>query len=143
MKELVSLNCILQLIFGNKSKIFKGIKSKKVSQTTFFKYLLNSEVYIQLSRTEAYNLSAIYAKRLKIPVIVSDVGGHKDNVRYGFRIKNLNEAKLILGKILSNPKSPKIKKVIEKNYQDSLKRETLNNFRNSLNKLWQRHYTTK
>lgn len=131
------------VILGNKSDMFKGIISKRVSQKNFLKYLLNSKVYIQLSRTEAYNLSAVYAKLLKIPVIVSDVEGHKDNMRYGFRIKNLNEAKLILGRILSNPKSPKIKKVIEKNYQDSLKRETLNNFRNSLNKLWQVSYTTK
>jgi len=131
------------VVLGNISNIFKEIKSKKVSQMNFLRYLSNSKVYIQLSRTEAYNLSAVYAKRLKIPIIVSNTEGHKDNVKYGFRVKNLNEAKLILKKILSNPKSPKIKKAIEKNYQDSLKRENLNNFRNLLNKLWQVGYTTK
>ena len=33
------------------------------------------------------------------------------------------------------PDSPKLKRILEKNYKDSLKRETLNNFRNSFDKL--------
>jgi dephospho-CoA kinase len=92
-------------------------------------------VYIQLSRTEAYNLSAIYAKRLKIPIIVTDIEGHKDNVKYGFRVSCLKNAKRYLKNILSNYGKFNIKKIIEKNYNDSLKRETLNNFRDSFNKL--------
>jgi len=123
------------LILGNNSNLFKGVKTKKVSQTNFLKYLKKSKVYIQLSRTEAYNLSAIYAKRLKIPIIVTDIEGHKDNVKYGFRINSLKDAKKCLKNILSNYRKSKIKKIVDKNYRDSLKRETLNNFRNSFNKL--------
>lgn len=122
------------LILGNKNQLF-NIKTKKVSQDNFFNYLRNSLAYIQLSRTEAYNLSAVYAKRLKIPIIVSNIEGHKDNIKFGFRINNLDEAKKILRFILRFPNSPKIRRVIERNYKDSLKRETLNNFRDSFNKL--------
>jgi len=123
------------IILGNNNQLFKGIKTMKVSQRDFFNILNKSEAYIQLSRTEAYNLSAVYAKRLKIPIIVSNIEGHKDNVRYGFRVNNLSEAKKILREILSNSSSKKIKRIIEKNYEDSLKRETLNNFKLSLEKL--------
>lgn len=122
------------IVLGNKNSIFEEITTKKVSQKTFFKYLANSKVYVQLSRTESYNLSAVYAKRLKIPVIVSNIGGHKNNVKFGFKVNNINEAKKILRLILKSPYSPKIKRIIDMNYKDSLKRETLSSFRNSFNK---------
>jgi len=125
----------ISYVLGNNNKLFEGITTKKVSQKTFFRYLKNSIAYVQLSRTESYNLSAIYAKLLKVPIIVSNIEGHKDNVKYGFKVNNLNEAGKILRGVLNSPNSPKIKKIIERNYQDSLKRETLNSFRNSLNKI--------
>lgn len=123
------------LILGNKNNLFEEIITKKVSQDIFLRYLRNSKAYVQLSRTESYNLSAVYAKRLKIPIIVSNIEGHKDNVKFGFRVNNLDEAREILRFIMKFPNSPKIKRIIERNYKDSLKRETLNNFRNSFNKL--------
>jgi len=123
------------IILGNKNKSFEGIKTKKVSQNNFLKYLSQSKVYIQLSRTESYNLSAVSAKRLKIPIIASNIEGHKDNIKYGFRINTLDQAKKVLKYILSHPESPKLKTILEKNYNDSMKRETLNNFKNSFNKL--------
>jgi len=122
------------IILGTHLKGFGKIKSRKVSKKDFLRYLKNSKVYIQLSRTESYNLSAIYAKRLKIPIIVSNIEGHKDNVKYGFRVCGIKEAEKILKKILENNNSS-IKKVINKNYKDSIKRESLENFRNSLNSL--------
>lgn len=125
----------LSLVLGNNNKLFEGIKTKKVSRKTFFRHLKNSIAYVQLSRTESYNLSAVYAKLLKIPIIVSNIEGHKDNVKFGFRVNNLNEAGKILRSILNSPNSPKIKKIIERNYKDSLKRETLNSFRNSFNRI--------
>jgi hypothetical protein len=123
------------LVLGNKTQLFGGITTKKVSQDDFLRYLKNSKAYVQLSRTESYNLSAVYAKRLKIPVIVSNIEGHKDNVKFGFKVSSLSEAKKALKTILASPDSPKIKRILEDNYKDSLKRETLNNFRNSFNKL--------
>lgn len=123
------------LVLGNKNQLFEGIKTKKVSQDIFLKYLRNSKAYIQLSRTESYNLSAVYAKRLKVPIIVSNIDGHKDNVKFGFKVNSLDEAKKALKTILTSPDSPKLKRILEDNYKDSLKRETLNNFRNSFNKL--------
>lgn len=123
------------LVLGNNNSLFEGITAKKVSRENFFRNLTNSRAYVQLSRTESYNLSAVYAKRLKIPVIVSNIEGHKDNVKFGFKINNLNEAKKLLKLILKSPDSSKIKRMIDMNYKDSLKRETLSSFRNSFNKL--------
>jgi len=123
------------IILGNNSNLFGGIKTKKVSWHNFLNYLNKSKVYIQFSRTEAYNLSAVYAKQLKIPIIVSNIEGHKNNVKYGFRVNNLKDAEKHLRNIFSKHENSKIRKIIEKNYKDSLKRESLNNFRNSFNKL--------
>lgn len=123
------------IILGNGSSLFKGIKSKRLTQDNFIEYLRKSKVYIQLSRTESYNLSAVYAKLLKIPVIVSNIEGHIDNVKSGFRTNSLSESKKILENILNNPQDPDIKKILEENYQDSIRRENLNNFKNSFNKL--------
>lgn len=123
------------LILGNNSSLFKEVLAKKVSKKNFLKYLSRSKVYIQLSRTESYNISAVYAKQMKIPIIVTDIEGHKDNIKYGFRVNNFDEAKTILKKMISKKNNSSIKKIVEKNYQDSIKRENLNNFRNSFNKL--------
>jgi hypothetical protein len=125
-KESIILGCNLNL---------SDIKSKTVSGKIFLRYLKRSKAYIQLSRTESYNLSAIYAKRMKIPIIVSDIEGHKDNVKYGFRVKNIKEAEKTLKNILYGNNKVLIKRILRENYKDSIKRESLNNFRNSLNKL--------
>jgi len=123
------------IILGDKLDNFDKIKNRKVSKKYFLKHLNNSKVYIQLSRTESYNSSAIYAKRMRVPVIVSDIEGHKNNVKNGFRVSNIKEAEKILKKILRNSNAPFIKEIIKKNYEDSIKRESLRNFRNSLNNL--------
>jgi hypothetical protein len=123
------------LILGNNSKKFKGIKTKKTSKNDFLNYLKKSKVYIQLSRTEAYNLSAIYAKQLKIPIIVSNIEGHKDNIKYNFKARNISEVKNYLKKILSDPENIKIKKSVTQNYKDSIKRENLKKFKDSFDKL--------
>jgi len=123
------------IILGNSANLFNRIKSKKLSFNGFLKYLERSRVYLQFSRTESYNLSAIYAKRLKIPIIVSNIEGHKDNVRHGFRANNIKDAERYLKDILSKYNDPKIKNIVEKNYKDSLRRENLNSFKNSFNKL--------
>ncbi len=127
---------IKELNLKNNSKIlgcegnFTGIECKKVKKSTFLKILSKSIAYVQLSRTESYNISAIYAKRLKIPVVVSNIEGHIDNVRFGIRVDNENKAKKTLKRIIENNK--KIKRIVELNYKDSIKRETTDKFRDSL-----------
>lgn len=123
------------IILGDDSGMFNGIKTKKVSQNKFLRYIEESKVYLQLSRTESYNLSAVYAKQLKIPLIVSDIEGHKDNVKYGFRVKNIEQTKKYIKKILINSQDDEIKKSVEKNYVDSIKRESLENFKKSFDNL--------
>jgi hypothetical protein len=123
------------IVLGNGSALFKDIKSKKLTPKNFIKYLCKSKAYVQFSRTESYNLSAVYAKLLKVPIVVSNIEGHIDNVKYGFRTNNMLESKKVLENILQNPNDPQIKKIINKNYKDSIKRENLNNFKNLFNQL--------
>lgn len=116
------------MIFGMNSNQY-GIKSLKVSNTEFIKCMSESKVYVQFSRTESYNISAIIAKRLKIPCIVSDIEGHRDNLRFGLRMKSKEDLKNCLEDLLYGAKSCKFNEIIEKNYEDSLTRESLSNFR--------------
>lgn len=84
-------------------------------------------MYIQLSKTESYNLTAIQAKRLKIPIIVSDIDGHIDCMKCGHnRIRNSNNIVNVIEKVTSA-------KCIEQNFKDSIRRESLSNFIYSVN----------
>lgn len=109
------------LILGFDGK-YRGVNCKKFQLEDFLYILGNAKAYIQLSITEAYNLTAVQAKRLRVPVIVSDVDGHKDCMKnFCNRLKSEEEF------------CEKIKLVsdincIDQNYEDSIRRETTENF---------------
>lgn len=101
---------------------YRGVKCKRLHLNDFLYVLKNSKAYIQLSKTEAYNLTAIQAKRLKVPVLVSDIDGHKDCMKYiDNRLKDEEDFNEKL-KLACNIDC------IKQNYEDSNKRETLENF---------------
>ena len=109
------------LIFGFDGN-YRGVKCKRLNLNDFLYVLKNSNAYIQLSKTEAYNLTAVQAKRLKVPVLVSDIDGHKDCMKYiDNRLKNEQDFSEKL-KLACNIEC------IDRNYEDSNKRETLDNF---------------
>ena len=58
----------------------------------FLSVLSRSGFYVQLSRFEAYNISAIYAKRLQVPIILSSVEGHLDNAPSDCLADNVEDA---------------------------------------------------
>lgn len=121
------------IVYGNGVKIFSDLKTEKLSKNSFLEELSKSKMYVQLSRTESYNITAIYAKRLKIPVVLSNIEGHRDNTKYGYLVNSEKEAKDIIEKIYYNKED--IDEIIEKNYLDSIKRESLENFKESFNKI--------
>lgn len=112
------------LIVGNNFSI-NGISSLKLSHDEFLEVLSHSKAYIQLSKFECYNITAVEAKQLKIPIILSNVEGHIDSSGYGFLVKNVKEAKERLKEILNNEID---KSVIENNYINSLKTENVDSF---------------
>lgn len=107
--------------------IYRGVICKRLPLNDFLYVLSKSKMYIQLSRTESYNLTAIQAKRLKIPIIISDIDGHIDCMQCGYnRIRNYNNIDNVIKKVTSA-------KYIEQNFKDSIKRESLSNFICSVN----------
>lgn len=107
--------------------IYRGVLCKRLPLNDFLYVLSKSKMYIQLSKTESYNLTAIQAKRLKIPIIVSDIDGHIDCMKCGHnRIRNSNNIVNVIEKVTSA-------KCIEQNFKDSIRRESLSNFIYSVN----------
>ena len=98
------------------------MKCKRLDLEDFLYVLENSKAYIQFSITEAYNLTALQAKRLKVPIIVSDIDGHKDcmkNFCNRYRKEEEFSEKI---KLVSEPTC------IEQNYKDSIERESIEDF---------------
>lgn len=131
--ELIKKNNLQSsaIIVGYDGQDYDGIKRVRFSYEDFQNCLSKAKVYIQLSRTEAYNLTAIEAKRLKVPVIVSNIEGHKDNIRYGFRVNNLIEASECLNKILQCKRMKTLNNMLNNNFVDSHTRESLDSFAKS------------
>lgn len=120
------------LILGHDAPAEDGIERRRVPHDQFLRLLAESRAYVQLSRSETYNLSAVEAKRLRVPVIVSDAEGHRDNVRHGFRVRSLADARQKLVSICSRPESAVVSRAVARNYRDSLARESLERFHESL-----------
>ena len=120
------------LILGNESN--EEIENLKLTHEEFLYVLSKAKAYVQLSRSESYNISAIEAKQLKVPVLVSDSTGHKDSVRDSFfRVKDITEANEKLGKILEM--SSDVKEKIESNYNSSIDYESIYSFKNRIEQI--------
>lgn len=115
-------------IIGLENKVDSKIKRFRFSHSSCIDFLAGCTAYLQLSRSEAYNLTAVEAKRLGIPVIVSNIEGHKDNVRHGFRADSISDAADMLDKVL-NRGPGLVCRSVEANKVDSCCRESLSNFR--------------
>ena len=113
------------IILGTNKEIIKGVKSKKLSHNDFIDVLSHSLAYIQLSKYESYNITAVEAKQLQIPIILSKKEGHFESCSHGFLVNNIFQAKKALRKVLNREIEEEI---IMKNYFDSLKNETLESF---------------
>lgn len=105
---------------------YRGIMCKRLQLNDFLYVLKNSKAYIQLSMTEAYNLTAVQAKRLRIPIIVSDIDGHKNCMKSIDNRLNIDEDFIEKFKLASSLEC------INKNYKESCKRESIERFIKSI-----------
>lgn len=113
-----------------------SIQSKRFTHDEFLFILQNSKAYVQFSRFEAYNLTAVEAKRLKVPVILLECEGVSDNVKYGYVCKDFAEMDTTIKKLISCHSNNLVNEVIEQNYIDSVRRESLLSFVESIQRWW-------
>lgn len=116
------------LITGIDDQSYGSIKSKYFTQEDFLNVLYHSKMYLQFSRFESYNITAVQAKRMRIPVLLLDSEGNSSCMK-GDVYSSEEELEQELFNILRNKVS--IKK-IEANYKDSIERENLFNFKQDL-----------
>ncbi len=130
------------LYVGFDNKLENEIQCKKFSNSDFIDILKNSIVYIQLSRFESYNITAIEAKQLKVPIIVSNVEGHLDSGSFGIVVSDNKAAESELLKIIER-RNNQIKDIVNKNYKDSILNESIASFYKEFIKLEKGKTTSK
>ncbi len=109
-----------------------GIFRKKLSYQEFMWVLSKSRMYVQLSRSESYNITAIEARQLKIPLLLSNVGGHMDcNLDSIFLANSKDDAITKMQNLLLYEKTDILSK-IENNYIWSITNESLEAFRKKI-----------
>lgn len=106
----------------------ESVKTVRFNEDDFLNILYHSKAYIQMSRYEAYNLTAVWAKQFRIPTLVLGVEGTWSSMgQYAL----VSEAALIerLGQVINGTYPEKL---ISDCYYDSISRETLECFHLSL-----------
>lgn len=110
----------------------QDIESVCLPHNAFMQVLSKAKVYLQYSRFEAYNVTAIEAKQLKVPVIALQSEGIDDNILFGGVFSDVRDMNEQVMHIIKGEYDPSI---IQKNYQDSSSRETISSFAYSLRKI--------
>ena len=123
----------LSLVAGIDNLKSKRIYYKKFNERDFLNVLYHSKMYVQLSRYETYNVTAIQAKRFKKAVLLLDTEGTSSCMN-GYVFKNINELNNEMIKVINGEYDYRI---IENNYKDSIKRENLYQFKLSIERLEQ------
>lgn len=116
------------LIAGNDYVGASEIFCKKFEQEEFLNVLCHSKLYIQCSRYETYNITAVQAKRMKIPTIILSREGTPTCMN-GYVFETIDEMEKQVVNILNGKVD--IKK-INKLYYESIFRENIINFKKSL-----------
>lgn len=123
-------------VLGHDGPPIGGVKRISLSHDSMLATLSKGKAYVQLSNSEAYNITAIEAKMLRVPVIVTGIEGHLDNVRSGLTVASAEAATEALARTLAGPRAPsEVARVVDANYLDSQERETLLSFDRSLSRV--------
>lgn len=120
----------IALIAGSNSKDFI-INCKKFSEKDFLNILFHSKIYIQFSRYESYNITAIQAKRFKIPTLLLNSEGTFSCMN-GLVYNKISDIVFEIKQILNNNYD---KDKIFTCYIDNVTRESIQEFKNSFDKL--------
>lgn len=104
------------------------IKAKKFTTHEFLNVLCHAKAYVQLSRYETYNLTAVQAKQFMIPTLTLGVEGVYSCMG-AYAYDSIPELKQALQTVI-NGRFPM--KILTNCWFDSHSRESLSSFRNSL-----------
>lgn len=115
------------LIAGSEIPQHPDIQSRNFSQIEFLNILCHSLAYVQLSRFESYNITAIQAKQLKIPVFLVDVEGTRECMS-GYVFDKAGVKEQLIKKIEGHSTEDMIYRL----YQDSINRENIFSFKQSV-----------
>ena len=127
-KFIINNNLVdVSLIAGTDNNRNSKLLCKRFSEDEFLNILAHSLMYVQFSRYESYNLTASYAKRFKIPVFVLNTEG----VRTCMNGVVYDDYNSLTAAVLSTIAHGKQKELIEKMYEESLIRESIENFDDS------------
>lgn len=111
---------------------------KKFNERDFLNVLSHSIMYVQFSRFESYNLTAVYSKILKKPVLLLNSEGNYSCMN-GCVFNDINELEKEALIIMNGNLNIKL---IENLYEDAISRETIFNFKKELELLEKKAKTT-
>lgn len=112
------------LIAGIDGTCDSGIPMKKFSTDDFLNILCHAKAYVQLSRYETYNLTAVQAKQFMVPALVLGVEGAQSCMKE-YAYSSLEDVAEDLKKAANYEADLE---AIIFNKQDSIRRESLENF---------------
>lgn len=124
------------LIAGTTTSGTIGLPCKKFDESDFLNILSHSIMYVQFSRFESYNLTATFSKFLKIPVLLLNSEGNYSCMR-GNVYDSVDELEKDALKIISGNFNHQL---IEDMYNDTIKRESISNFKQELDFLKGKKY---
>lgn len=117
------------LICGIDNYTDNQISCFKFNCEDFLNVLAHSKIYVQFSRFESYNTTAIQAKQLGIPVVVLNTEGTQSCMG-NYVFNSVFDAKQEIRRIITSSSDHNL---LARLKQDSLKRESINSFHNSIN----------
>lgn len=116
------------LIAGTDNNNGTSILCRRFNMDDFINILYHSVAYVQLARFETYNLSAVQAKRMRCPALILKVEGTPSCMNADV-CESINVVEEKIQEILRVGKD---KNVIERQFNDSIIRETLECFLSEL-----------
>lgn len=121
----------LALIAGTDNNRGTNLLCHRFNMDDFINVLYHSIAYVQLSRYETYNLSAVQAKRMRCPALILKAEGTPSCMNVDI-CETIEDVKNEILKILYFGKNHDVS---ERQYNDSVVRETLERFAYELEEL--------
>lgn len=120
----------LSLIAGTDNTKNTNLLCKRFEEKDFLNILAHSLMYVQFSRFESYNITASYAKALRIPVLLMNTEGSYSCMN-GLVYNDIESLTTDALNILENGPNYQI---IDELYKDSLGKESIENFKREFQK---------
>lgn len=118
------------LIAGIDSYRSGEIPAGRFEEDDFLNILYHSKMYVQFSRYETYNLTAVQAKRFRIPVLLLEAEGNRSCMGAAV-FHSIREVELAMQQVMDGMYD---RNRIVNSYEDSCRRETIQAFADSLDR---------